>query len=84
MRRQRDGRFDRLLFSVVAVLSLASVLAGFARTYCLAGVLKAPLPNLPIRIHSAVFSCWTVLLIVQTSLAAAGCVDLHRREGHAC
>jgi hypothetical protein len=28
-----------------------------------------------------VFSCWILLLIVQTSLAAAGRVDLHRRLG---
>jgi hypothetical protein len=43
-------------------------------------VFKAPLPNLLVHIHGA-FSCWILLLIVQTSLVAAGRVDLHRRLG---
>jgi hypothetical protein len=65
----------------MAVVILASVFVGFARTYYLAGVFKAPLPNLLIHIHGLVFSCWILLLIVQTSLVAAGRVDVHRRLG---
>ena len=42
---------------------------------------KAPLPNLLIHIHGAVFSSWILLLITQISLVAAGRVDLHRRLG---
>jgi uncharacterized membrane protein YozB (DUF420 family) len=44
-------------------------------------VFKAPPPNLLIHIHGVVFSCWILLLIVQTSLISAGRVDLHRRLG---
>jgi len=81
IRRESGDRFDNLFFSGVAVVILVSVFAGFAHSYYLAGVLKAPLPNLLVHIHGAVFSCWILLLIVQTSLVAAGRVDVHRRLG---
>src|ERR1700678_2494402 len=76
-----DRRFDHLFFSGMALVMLVSVFVGFAHSYYLAGVFKAPLPNLLVHIHGAVFSCWIVLLIVQTSLVAASRVDLHRRMG---
>lgn len=79
--RQSNRRFENLFFSGMAVLILATVFLGFARTYYLAGVFKAPLPNLIIHIHGAVFSSWILLLFAQTSLVAAGRVDLHRRLG---
>ena len=63
------------------MLILAPVFLGFARSYYLAGLFKAPLPNLIVHIHGAVFSSWILLLIAQTSLVAAGRVDLHRRLG---
>ncbi len=65
----------------MAVVILATVFLGFARTYYLAGVFKASLPNLIVHIHGAVFSSWIVLLIAQISLVAAHRVDLHRRLG---
>jgi len=80
-RRQHDDRFDNLFFSGMAVVILVSVFVGFAHSYYLAGVFKAPLPNLLVHIHGAMFSCWTLLLIVQTSLVAAGRVDMHRGLG---
>ncbi len=74
-------RRDRVFFTGTALLILGIVFAGFARTYYLAGVFHAPLPNLLIHIHGAFFSCWVLLLAAQTSLVAAGRVDLHRRLG---
>jgi FtsH-binding integral membrane protein len=74
-------RFDHLFFSGMAVLMLATVLMGFARTYYLAGVFRAPLPSLIIHLHGAAFSCWILLLVTQTSLVSAGRVDIHRRLG---
>jgi hypothetical protein len=65
----------------MAVLILVTVFLGFARSYYLAGVFKAPLPNLIIHVHGAVFSSWILLLVAQTSLVSAGRVDLHRRLG---
>lgn len=79
--RQSDHRFESLFFSSMAVLILATVFLGFARSYYLAGVFRAPLPNLIVHIHGAVFSSWILLLVAQTSLFAAGRIDLHRRLG---
>lgn len=79
--RQGNHRFENLFFSGMAVQILGTVFLGFARSYYLAGVFKAPLPNLIVHIHGAVFSSWILLLIAQTALVAAGRVDLHRRLG---
>lgn len=76
-----NRRFEHLFFSGMALVILAVVFRGFARTYFLAGVFHAPLPNLLIHIHGAVFSSWIFLLIAQTSLVSAGRVDIHRRLG---
>jgi hypothetical protein len=60
---------------------LATVYAGFARTYYHAGIFSAPLPSLIIHIHGALFSTWILLLVTQTSLVSAGRLDIHRRLG---
>jgi FtsH-binding integral membrane protein len=77
----RRRRFDHLFFSSMALLILATVFFGFARTYYLAGVFSAPLPALIIHLHGAAFSCWILLLVTQTSLVSAGRTDIHRRLG---
>ena len=74
-------RFDHLFFSTMAALMLVAVFVGFARTYYLAGVFQAPLPNWIIHLHGAAFSCWVLLLVAQTSLVSLGRVDVHRRLG---
>jgi len=74
-------RFDHLFFSGIAILLAAAVFAGFARTYYLAGVFRAPLPSLIIHLHGAAFSIWIVLLVTQTLLVSARRVDIHRRLG---
>lgn len=74
-------RFDHLFFSGMATLMLLTVFVGFARTYYLAGVFNAPLPSPIIHLHGAAFSCWILLLITQTSLVAAGRVQIHRSLG---
>ena len=73
--------YDNYFFAVMALLILATVFVGFARTYFLAGVFRAPLPSLIIHIHGAAFSAWIILLITQISLVSAGRVDIHRRLG---
>jgi len=79
---QKPGaRYDNYFFSGMAFLILITVFVGFARTYFLAGVFRAPLPNLLIHIHGVVFSSWILLLITQTLLVSAGRVDVHRRLG---
>ena len=74
-------RADDLFFSGMAAVSLIVVLVGFARTYFLAGMFRAPLPNLLVHIHGAAFTLWIVLFISQISLVMARRVDLHRRLG---
>src|SRR3982074_402157 len=74
-------RFDHFFFSGMALLLLATVFVGFARTYYLAGVFHAPLPSFIIHLHGAAFSCWILLLVTQTSLVSAARVDIHRRLG---
>ena len=60
---------------------LFTVFAGFARSYFLAGIFRAPLPSLIIHFHGAAFTTWILLLVTQTSLVSAGRVDIHRRLG---
>jgi hypothetical protein len=74
-------RYERYFFSGMAVLILGTVFLGFAKTYFLAGMFRAPLPNWVIHLHGAAFTTWILLLIVQTSLVSAGRVDVHRRLG---
>src|ERR1700737_2907465 len=74
-------RYDHLFFSGMALLMLATVFVGFARTYYLAGVFHAPLPSLTIHLHGAAFTSWILLLVTQTSLVSAGRVDIHRKLG---
>jgi hypothetical protein len=80
-RPRRKARTDDLFFSGTAVVSLLVVLTGFARTYFFAGVFRAPLPNLLLHIHGAVFTLWIVLFVSQIGLVAAGRLALHRRIG---
>jgi hypothetical protein len=74
-------RFENIFFFGMALLILATVFLGFAKTYFLAGVFRAPLPNLLIHMHGAAFTLWMLLLVTQTSLVAAGRVDIHRKLG---
>jgi hypothetical protein len=42
-------RYDSLFFSGMAGVALIAILVGFARTYFLAGLFRAPLPNLLVQ-----------------------------------
>jgi FtsH-binding integral membrane protein len=72
---------DRVFFSGMAFLILATTLVGFARTYFLAGMFRAHLPSPIIHLHGAVFSLWILWLISQTTLVAAHRTDIHRKLG---
>lgn len=74
-------RAEHLFFSGLALLMLATVYIGFARTYFNAGLFTAPLPHPIIHVHGAAFSLWILLLVAQTSLVNAGRTDLHRKLG---
>jgi heme A synthase len=72
---------DRIFFSTMVVLLWATVLYGFARTYFLAGMVRAPLPNRLIHIHGALMTLWMVVLLVQTALISARRVKWHMTFG---
>ena len=74
-------RTDNYFFSGMAFLLLLTVFVGFAHTYFVAGVFRAPLPSVLVHIHGAVFSCWILLLITQVLLVSARRVDIHRKLG---
>jgi len=63
-RRGARDRYERYFFSAMAVLLLGTVFLGFAKTYYLAGMFRAPLPNGVIHLHGAAFTAWILLLIV--------------------
>ena len=54
-------RYDHVFFSTMAWLMLVTVFVGFAPSYYLAGVFRAPLPSLIIHVHGAAFTCWMLL-----------------------
>lgn len=74
-------KYDRQFFFVMTILLLAVVVIGFAPTYYLAGVFRAPLPSPMVHVHGAVFSSWMLLLLVQTGLISARRVSWHRNLG---
>jgi len=74
-------RYDHVFFPGMALLILVTVFVGFARTYYLAGVFRAPLPAPIIHVHAVLFTSWILLLVTQTSLVSAGRVAVHMRMG---
>lgn len=82
-----NGRF----FAIMAGLAATVVLAGFGPSYYFwpmtqatrhAGSQAIP-ASLPwsVHLHALVFSAWVALLVIQSSLVAAGRAGLHRRLG---
>lgn len=76
-----NPKADRIFFSTMVLLLWATVLFGFAKTYFLAGMVEAPLPNKLIHIHGAIMTLWMVLLFVQTALVSARRVKWHMSLG---
>jgi len=74
-------RLETFFFPFMAVLILASVFLGFARTFFLAPIYHYHLPNVLVAIHGVVFASWIALFAIQTSLVAVGRTDLHRKLG---
>ncbi len=77
----RRARQDDIFFSAMAILILGTVFLGFARSYYLAGVFQAHLPDPLIHVHAAVLSAWILLFIAQTALISSGRTEVHKRIG---
>jgi len=65
----------------MAVITVLTVLVGFARTYYLKPFRGAPPLPLLIHLHAAIFTTWLLLFLTQTTLVASGRVNIHRRLG---
>ncbi len=76
-----NHRYERYFFLLMSLLILGTVFLGFAKSYYLAGVFRAPLPSPILHVHGAAFSLWILFLFFQTFLVSAKRVDLHRRLG---
>ena len=83
VRRDRPANptWDRVFFSAMILLLWATVLFGFAKTYFMAGMVNAPLPNRLVHVHGAVFTLWMVLLLVQEVLIAGRKITWHKQLG---
>lgn len=65
-------RGEHAFFALFVVLIAGVIFLGFAQTYFLVGMLRAPLPGLIIHFHALVFTSWFVLLLLQSGLATIG------------
>jgi hypothetical protein len=74
-------RLEQIFFPFMALLIIAAVFLGFARTFFLAPMYHFHLPNLLVAVHGVVFASWIALFAIQTSLVAIGRVDLHKKLG---
>lgn len=74
-------RRDRIFFTALPILLAFVVFVGFAPTYYLKPVFGTPALASLYHVHGFLFTCWMLLLIVQTSLVAARRTDIHRRLG---
>ena len=79
--RPKNPALDRVFLSGMILLLWATVLFGFAKTYFLAGMVNAPLPNALIHVHGAAFTLWMVLLVVQEALIAGRKIKWHKQLG---
>lgn len=84
----RPGAYDRVFYSGMAIAMAITVLAGFAATYylkifgdsALTTISGKPFTPL-VHLHGALFTCWMLFFLGQTSLVASGRVGVHRRMG---
>jgi hypothetical protein len=74
-------KYDRPFFLALTLLLVVVAAIGFAPTYYLVGGPAAHLPSRIVHIHAALFTCWMLLLIVQTGLVSARKISWHRNLG---
>jgi hypothetical protein len=79
-------RKERLFFGGMSIALLVAVVVGFGPSYYFSTMSGATAGSTvvltrPLHVHGAAFTMWMVLLVVQTSLIAAGRTDIHRKLG---
>ena len=76
-----SSRLRPRLFLWAAIITLAVVLVGFARTYYLRVFFESGSLTPLVHLHGLVMTLWFGLLVAQVVLVARGKVALHRRVG---
>jgi hypothetical protein len=79
--RNVNRPLEHAFFALLVAGIVLTVFLGFGKSYLLAGLVRAPLPNLLVHVHGAVYMSWILLLILQTLLAASGKLRWHRQLG---
>ena len=79
--RPQPKRREDIFFLCMVGAILAVNFVGFARTYYLAGIFRAPLAGPLVHVHGGLFSSWLLLLATQTALVGANKIRLHRNLG---
>jgi hypothetical protein len=74
-------RRERIFYTSMSVAMALAVVYGFARSYYFKAIYGTPALPALYHVHGVLFTAWIGLLVVQTSLVAAGRTPLHRRLG---
>lgn len=72
---------DRRLYTWGAMVAVAIVFAGFARTYFLKTSFGTPVLSTLVHVHGFVMTLWFAFFFMQVRLVAMRRTDLHRRTG---
>lgn len=80
--RDSAARREHLFFGGVTIALLIAVLVGFGPTYYFSSISGTTFQlSVPLHLHGAAFTTWMLLLVIQSTLVAAGRTDVHRRLG---
>jgi hypothetical protein len=81
LQRFQTRASDHRFFSIMAVVTSVTIIAGFWNTY-LPKILTGT-PALPpiIHVHAAIFTSWLAFFVAQTTLVLNGKTAIHRRLG---
>lgn len=82
VRAPRRLGIGRGIYTWAALVAVAIVFAGFARTYYLKGLYGAPELSGLVHVHGLIMTLWFTLFVVQVWLVGGKRVEVHRRLGY--
>jgi hypothetical protein len=81
IKNETRRRRDHFFYTGMAVAIIATVFAGFARTYYLKAYTGTPAQPWLVHLHGIVFTGWTVLFLAQALLIRRDGLSTHRKVG---
>ena len=72
---------DHRFFSLMAIITAVTIVAGFSQTYVPKIVTGASTLPFLVHLHALVFTSWLALFVAQTTLVLSGRTAIHRRLG---